>query len=134
MRVTLKRYHNQAKLHLDSGVFLFVYAELEFKDEDTGPTCLRSQVLDWQGVLTFERALSPDNAFVLSALYEGPRLELFNRTTGPPRDRFHSLPAVPCEIGDVTLTKQSIKICVKGPLTERPLSRLLTDHLNRLLN
>lgn len=132
MLITIKRYHNQAKLHLASGMFMFVYAELEFSDSNTGPTCLRNQLLDWQGVLTFDRPLSPDNAFALSTLYEDPRLQLFNRTTGHPRDKFYSLPVVPCEIGDVTLTKQQIKICAKGPRTEQSLSQLLTNHYQKL--
>lgn len=133
MRVMIKRYHNQARLHVGSGLWLQVHAELDFQDGDTGPTCLRAQVLDWQGVLTFERPPPPDNAFALSMLYEDPRLELIS----PPAAagvRWASLPLVSCEIGDVTLSRTSVKICARGPLTEQPLSALLTTHLNQLLD
>lgn len=134
MRVTLKRFHNQARLHVGSGLFLVVYAELEFSDNGEGPTSLRSQHLDWQGVLTYERPLSPDNAFALSTLYEDPRLELCHTPARAGGYRRVCLTPVPCEIGDVTLTHERVKLHVKGPLTEQPLSELLTYHLNRLVS
>lgn len=119
MPLTIKRYRNQARLHVGSGLFLVVQAALDFTDDGT-PTGLRAQVLDWRGRLTYQRPLSAENVFHLAALYDRPHLQL------------PGLKPSPCEIGDVRLGRTEVEIHVRGPLTARPLSTLLAEHYCRL--